>query len=328
MRDQLIGYLLDALEPGEREQVQAHLERDPQLQRELDLLSYSLLPLAADRNHYEPPLGLADRTCQIVFERTRVLAAPATPYAAPQRQWSMADMVVAAGIFVAAALLFFPAVSQSRFAARVTQCQDNLRRFGMALNTYSEAHGGFYPNVPAEGPCAAAGIVAVKLRDMGLLDSSDLLICPASDLADNPEAFRIPTEQEIYAVRGAQLAEVRKRMGGSLGFNLGFYSNGKYYSPRNLHRVRYAVAADQPSAEAPYHSQNHGGCGQNVLFEDQHVEYLTTCRARGCRDHIYTNDEGVVGPGLHLHDAVIAPSHASPRPSGKQLLEVRAVETP
>ena len=70
--------------------------------------------------------------------------------------------------------------------------------------------------------------------------------------------------------------------------------------------------SDAPSDAAPYRSMNHGGCGQNVLFEDGHVQYLTTCNAEGCKDHIFTNDDGLVAPGRHVNDAVIGPSPLKP----------------
>ena len=109
MRDHLIGYLLDALEPAEHAHVQAQLNQDPQLKRELELLSRSLRPLT-DREHYEPPVGLADRTCAFVALKSGSVVMAQAP-APVTRQWSMADMVVAAGIFLAASLLFFPAIS-------------------------------------------------------------------------------------------------------------------------------------------------------------------------------------------------------------------------
>ena len=312
MKDQLIGYLLDALEPQEHEQVEAQLNSDPQLKRDLELLARSLRPLAADKEHFDPPAGLAERTCVYVADRAvQVSPAAAAPVYTP-RQWSLTDMVVAAGIFLAAAMLFFPAVRQSRFAARVTQCQENLRQVGMGLYNYSLMHGGFFPDVPLKGHCAAAGVVAVRLHDLRLLDQPHILICPASNLADRSAKFRIPTMAELHAAQGAQLTRLHRQMAGSLGFNLGYVADGKYHSARNLHRPRYALVADSPSTEPPYRSLNHGGCGQNVLFEDLHVQYLTTCRARGCRDDFYTNDEGLVGPGLHMNDAVIGPSHTRP----------------
>ncbi len=314
MRDQLIGYLLDALEPSEHEQVESQLRRDPQLARELELLSHCLRPLAADKAHFEPPTGLAERTCQAVHERAARVTAPPPPQIHSPRQWSMSDMVVAAGIFIAASLLFFPAMNQSRFAARLTGCKNNLRQVGLGLDMYSEMHGGFFPNVPIGDPqLGAAGVVVVRLADLGILREPNLVLCPASEKANQATGFHIPTFKELRAAQGAELAQLQRNMGGSYGFNLGYVSNGKYYSPKNLHRARFALVADAPCIEAPYHSYNHGGCGQNVLFEDGHVGYLTTCRAHGCRDNIYTNDSGTVGPGLHMHDSVLAPSHSQPQ---------------
>jgi hypothetical protein len=313
MRDQLIGYLLDALEPSEHEQVESQLRRDPQLARELELLAHCLRPLAADKAHFEPPVGLAERACQAVHERSARVAPVPAPVHAP-RQWSMADMVVAAGIFLAASLLFFPAMNQSRFAARLTGCKNNLRQVGLGLDVYSEMHGGFFPNVPIDDrQCGAAGVVVVRLADLGILREPNVVLCPGSDDADHANGFHIPTFKELRAAQGAALTHLHRTMGGSYGFNLGYVSNGKYYSPKNLHRARFALVADAPSIEAPYHSLNHGGCGQNVLFEDGHVGYLTTCRAHGCRDDIYTNDSGAVRPGLHMHDSVLGPSHAQPQ---------------
>src|SRR3990172_9971212 len=105
MRVHLIGYLLDALEPDEHEMVKAQLSRDPHLKRELELLSRSLAPLAADRAHHEPPAGLAHRTCEFVAMQARVTVAPSVATVS-QSRWSLADLAVAAGIFLAATMLF------------------------------------------------------------------------------------------------------------------------------------------------------------------------------------------------------------------------------
>jgi len=66
MREQLLGYVLGALDEDEHAQVEEALRRDPQLQREVELLHDSLDPLRAGEGAYEPPVGLAARTCQTV----------------------------------------------------------------------------------------------------------------------------------------------------------------------------------------------------------------------------------------------------------------------
>lgn len=311
MRDQLIGYLLDALEPSEQELVEAQLNRDPRWKQELELLSRSLKPLAADKAYYEPPVGLVHRTCEFVAAQSKVLLAPPAAAVVPSR-WTFADLVVAAGIFVAAAMLFFPAVNQSRFAARLSGCQNNLRQIGMALGEYSGLHHGCFPNVPLNGSLAAAGIYGPRLVDHGFISNPGVLICPASQLANLATEFRVPTCQELERTHGEQLIRLHRAMGGSYGYTLGYVANNVYQPTRNLQRPNFAIMADAPASEAPFHSLNHGGCGQNVLFEDGHVQYLTTCKAHGFTDNIFLNDEGEPKVGVHMHDAVIGASHSKP----------------
>jgi hypothetical protein len=311
MRDYLIGYLLEALEPAEHEMVAAQLSRDPQLKRELDLIARSLQRLAADRESFVPPAGLAERTCEFVASRAAVLLAPPAPVVSSGR-WSMTDLVVAAGLFIAATMLFFTALSQSRFAAQITGCQNNLRQIGMGLTNYSQIHNEYFPNIPLEGSLSGAGIYATRLLEQGFLKGSHLVICPGSALADRSAEFRIPTLQELQNAQGEELARLQQQMGGSYGYNIGYVSQGRYQATKNLRRATFALMADAPNFKPPYRSLNHQGCGQNVLFEDLHVQYLTSCKARGCSDDIYLNDEGEVAPGLHPNDAVIGPSAFRP----------------
>jgi hypothetical protein len=307
MREYLVGYLLDALEPAEHEMVEAELARDPRLQDELTILSKCLGPLSVDAEHHEPPAGLAERTCEFVVRQAKVTLPPA-PLRTRASEWSFTDMVVAAGIFLAATLLFFPAVNQSRFAARVTGCQNNLRQIGTALNSYSTMYGGFFPTPALNAQEGAVGMYAPCLIEHGLLDGAHWVVCPASPLADGVVKFRLPTRKEICEASANERTRLHALAGGSYGYTLGYVANGRYRATKNLGRPSFAIIADAPNLSPPYHSHNHGGCGQNVLFEDMHVQYLTTCKAHGCKDDIFTNDAGQVAPGLHAHDAVISPS--------------------
>ena len=310
MRDHLIGYLLDALDPEEHELVEAHLSRDPQLKRELDVISRGLLLLSIDKAHYDPPAGLAHRTCEFVALQARVRLAPQPAHSASR--WSMADMLVAAGLFLAATMLFFPAMNQSRFAARLLSCQNNLREIGIGLTNYSDLHGHYFPDIPPEGQLSAAGIYATKLVEGGFLANPQVIICPASALADGIVEFRVPTSNDLQNAPRAQLVRLHRQMGGSYGYNLGYVANGRYQATKNLRRPTFALMADAPSTAPPFRSLNHGDCGQNVLFEDAHVQYLTTCNARGCEDNIFLNDDGEMAPGKHQDDAVVGASHARP----------------
>lgn len=295
--------------------IAAQLARDPELKRELDLIALALKPLAADRGHCDPPPELAERTCAFVVRHVETRRAPAPAPVLPSR-WSLTDLVVAAGIFFAAAMLFFPAVNQSQFTARVTSCQNNLRQMGIALDSYSTMYNGLFPPASHRG----GWVAEPSLVAHGLLGKSHLvLVCPASELAGRATQFRMITADELPQAKSAlEASALHEQLAGSYGYTLGYMSPDGYHPTKNMRRARFALMADAPHTEAPFRSLNHGGCGQNVLFEDGHVQYLTTCRAHGCKDDIFTNDEGKIAPGLHANDSVIGPS------SFKLLVPVRA----
>jgi hypothetical protein len=319
MRDQLIGYLLDALDPYERAALERKLAKNTTLRRELAVLQRSLVGLDADRGHYDPPEGLAERTQEFVAqESSRLSRLPCmTPDRTPsgaRSRWTVADLVVSAGVLLAASLIFIPAVSQSRYSARVTGCQNNLRQLGVALSSYAEKNSGYFPNVPTKGPLAAAGIYANTLFHNGFLDDPHLVICPASALADNARTFRVPTTDELQKAEAPQLVELQHSMGGSYGYTLGYVSKGRYHPTKNFGRATFALLADAPTCAPKSNivTDNHGGTGQNVLFEDGHVAHLTCRTSEGCGDDIFLNDQGEVSAGTHRDDAVIAPSPAKP----------------
>ncbi len=55
MREHLIGYLLNAVEPEERAMVEEQLKHDEALRREMELLRSGLHPLACDASRHPAP---------------------------------------------------------------------------------------------------------------------------------------------------------------------------------------------------------------------------------------------------------------------------------
>ncbi|HUY34815.1 MAG TPA: DUF1559 domain-containing protein [Pirellulales bacterium] len=390
MREHLLGYLLGALEPTEHDSVAARLNADAKLQAEFVCLREKLDLLAADAEPYEPPAGLALRTCGYVAARAATgssassAGAPSaagslagrpfgtgssagvpsaagslagrpfgtgssagrTAVASPASAWRLQDLIVAGGIAVAACMLVFPAIAASRFDARRDACQNNLRSLGMALNQYSDAYGGFFPVVPSEGPLAVAGMYAPTLSRLGYLESPSWLICPASAaarsvvpgsaaagsvvpgsvvagsvvpgsvvpgsvVAGNGGEFKVPTFAELEAAGPRELAELQQRMGGDYGFLFGYYQDGVYRGHKHRGRENFALMADAPQKEQPgCRSANHESRGQNVLFDDFHVSFLTNCCLADHGDHIYHNAHGYIGAGVNADDSVIAQSGA------------------
>lgn len=313
MRDQLIGYLVGALEPDEHRTVAARLAGDPELRRSLDHLQASVAPLAADAGHCDAPHGLAERTCRRVLHRSILVAN--SPRTVPAG-WSWSDLAVAAGIFVAASLLFFPAVNRSREEARMAFCQNNLRLIGNGLAQYSQAHAGYLPHVP---PGGYAGWYAPALVHNRFVESSRVLLCPGSDLYTE-EDFVVPRVEDIFgpAEETGEYVRIRqKKMGGSYGYTLGYLDQGRYLPLRDQGRSTFPLMADAPNDDLPnLHSLNHAGV-HNVLFEDGHAERLAQparIRPSGDLDQLFLNDKGAISAGLSCDDAVIGASDTMPVP--------------
>lgn len=306
IREQLIGYLLGALEPDEQKQVEERLVQDAQLRQELEALRHQLLPLAEDDEEPTPPRGLAAKTCGYVMDRL----GPAPGQFGSACEWRMHDLLVAGGLFIAASLLVFPAVLNSRETAQLRVCQSNLGNLGRALSTYSDLHQGYFPRVPTRGNLAVAGVYAPILVDCGLVDSHTV-VCPASPIAKD-EQFRVPTLAEVQLAQAELLRRMQQRMGGSYGYSFGYVENGRYHAVRNRQRATFAIMSDAPDVHQGSASVNHGGRGQNVLFEDGHVRLLKSCQLIDCGDHIYQNGLGYVGAGIGSEDAVIGASSAAP----------------
>lgn len=343
VREHLLGYLLGALETDEVEQVERALESDPRLRAELTRLAAHLPDLDVDREHHEPPPGLAVSTCRWLAlqidedddseesldaleppgSRVRDTVRqepgirPALPGLQPvtlresvtMTQWSFADAFVAAGILVAASFLFVPTLAHSRYAAQSQACQNNLRQIGLALAGYADIYGGYFPQIPAEGNRSFAGIFGPVLRDGTFLSDAAALSCPSSELSRRIQSWYVPTLVEIDQAREEELVELRQAAGGGYGYNLGWMSGDEYRGPRNLRRPWFAVVADTPSAKsAGLQTDNHGGRGQNVLYEDGHYRFLRCCSGADCADELFLNRAGRIAPGLDENDTVIARS--------------------
>jgi len=331
VEQQLLGYLLGALDDSERETMEADLQHDPQLREQLVGLRVKLEPLRRAQIDFDPPPGLARRTCthvaayvathsepavaavstaEVTHETSPV--APAAALWSDGSSWSWPDFSVATGVVMAALVLLFPAIQNSRFQAQILTCQDHLKQVGQALIDYSTRHGGYFPQLPQQGTLAAAGIYAPTLLRDGLLHDSRSVLCPGSALASSPQ-FRVPSFEQLQNAAGTELARLRSMMGGSYGYSLGYVDGGRYCSTRNLSRPTFALLADAPSQTLPgYQSLNHGGRGQNVLFEDGHVAFLPTPRPVDLGDDLFVNDTGMVAPGNHRNDSVIGASDTIP----------------
>ena len=343
VQEQLLGYLLGALEDSERESIEEQLRDNPKLLRELASARENLLPLWVTQPDFVPPSGLVMRTCRYVASHSepRAKPAPARPAPAvsadvatgkraatpalqadptsiaaasgnPVGYWSWLDLAVVVGIVMAVSLLIFPAIQSSRFNARLAACQDNLRELGLALTQYSEKHEDYFPQVRDRGRLAGAGIYAPVLLYDGFLNDPRRVVCPGSPLAEDGQ-FHVPSLDELLAAVGEERDRLHGSMGGSYGYVLGYVEDGRYRSTRNMRRPYFALMADVPSTDLPcYQSVNHSGRGQNVLFEDGRVTFLSMPKPHERADDLFVNESGMVAAGNHQDDSVIASSASVP----------------
>jgi hypothetical protein len=319
-REHLLGYLLRALEPAESERLEAELEHNPALAGEMQRLEARLeqIGLRDQPEHWDPPAGLAQRTCEYVA------LAGATPLATPTvlschgpvREWRItwSDLVTIAAVLVAAVSLLLPALSMSRFQSQIAACQNQLRLIGFGLHGYSELmpdHS--FPGPDMEGNRAVAGIVAPLLVSHRLAEPP-VFFCPASAQRQRG-SFHMPTLEEIDGAEEQELKALKRTMGGDFGYNLGYVEDGKLLRPCNARRAAFVLVADAPSNSQPRRvSGNHGGRGQNMLYEDGRVRFIPYIPSPELLDDPYHNRDGWVAAGLDRDDAVLGASEDPPLP--------------
>jgi hypothetical protein len=335
MRDLLVRYLLGELDTEKRELLEEQLRQSPELRRELEYLRGCLPSVEKPEPMLAgPPLGLAERTVDRVADvasggpledeaaRDRATAERALvasyavepPISLPS--WSLADLTVAGGVFLAVSMLFLPALRQSRDMARRNDCANNLRQFGVLLEKYSQEHAGAFPLV---GPTDNAGIFAVRLVTEGYSNADELarlLVCRSSPLANEIAAGRVviqfPTASQFATGSPARLVELYRQSGGSYAYAIGYFQGTVYHGPFNDRSPRSPVMADAPNNRlVDMQSPNHRGCGQNVLTADGGVHYLRTCQI-GRDSNFYLNEEGQPRAAHNKADSVLIRSEATP----------------
>jgi hypothetical protein len=317
-RDQLLGYLLGALEPEQHEQVADELERDPALRAEIRKLEACVgrLGLSDKTEHWEPPADLVARTCQLVAAERRpaLVLRPAKDYGNSRRsKWS--DLVVAACALAVTGAVLFPALSHSRSQAQIASCQHNLGQLGVAFQEHSSRQpDGSFPGPEMVGNRAVAGVYAPALWDQGFVTKPRVFQCAGAQSRRPSSGFRPPTLDELDRAIGDALRALHRSMGGDYGATLGYTEDGQLRRPCNARRANYALLADAPcDSQQGRRSSNHGGRGQNVLYEDGHVKFITNLPTE-LPDDPFHNRDGFVAAGLDSNDSSLGCSQDRPMP--------------
>jgi hypothetical protein len=192
-----------------------------------------------------------------------------------------------------------------------------MRNLSSALVAYSNDHRRYFPHVDPDQP---AGIYAVRLVEGEYLErpqTMQMIVCPASAQAEMIKkgdlTVHIPKLTQVARDGSSLPPQVRLNMGGTYAYRVGYTDNGIYVFIRNRSDCRSPILSDAPSRDhLGDASPHHGGGGQNVLFEDGHVEYVVGYLVPAWDNHMFLNNHGQPATGEGRMDAVLMRSEMTP----------------
>jgi hypothetical protein len=148
-----------------------------------------------------------------------------------------------------------------------------------------------------------------------LVPRSRAFYCPSARQNRGGVDPELPTLEAVDRASGKTLAVLQRAMGGDYGFNMGYMNNGVLVRPRNAARPEFILAGDAPSNAQPRRaSGNHRGQGQNVLYEDGHLRFVSSVSDPQLPDDPFHNRKGWVAAGVDSDDAVLGASADPPLP--------------
>ena len=326
-REQLLGYLLGALDAAETRQVEEELDRNPALRVEMARFQELLSRLGMDEEpeEFDPPHRLADRACDFVAANADDAAVASAALASPLRLspagpapgdsgrgYSFTDMLVACSVLLTLGALLFPSINNMRLQAQRATCQYRLVQTGAALWDFAQLRPDRrYPLIPENGNFAVAGNVPFTLWNAGFMPEAQNFLCPAARQTERFAALPMPSVCEVRDSTGPALRSCQQRMGGTYAYNMGYSRDNHLVPAVLLARSDFALVADTLGDQT---SPPHDGMGLNVLYEDGHIRFLPLTRKPRLADDPFHNRKGYIAAGLDSNDAALGSSDAHPLP--------------
>ncbi len=317
MHQQLIGYLLCALDDGEQEWIDEKLDRDETCRAHAAVWRRRLGCLETLRPEFEPPHGLAERTCRMVAAfgpapvrtvrpRAEMSPNPTPPVAVSGLCWH--DVIALGTLVLTALALLGPAIDASRFNADLASCQNNMRQLGVAMTQYGNCRGEAIANYADRGRLTAAGMAAVDMLGEFAGSANQPPLCPQTWLAAQGMNLRPFSPNEIgvvppcpgISVPGhffsttntiarsavnvhsptAKNAHAARCWYPPVGIWPGDWRNGTLDGHGDSPPADMAILADDPSADLPgQRLLGHRGQGRNIFFKSGCVSFVPNSAA-------------------------------------------------
>ncbi len=331
--EELIAYLLGDATPQQRLRVELSLAKDEDVRARLSELRFVLGQLDSLQSNYQPPADLVETTMARIDEAVHEVEAvhsgeseqrvPVTPV---KDLSQLGDVRVSRGTWDSTALvlcltvllcLFLPTVLRARFESRRIQCAYQLSSLGRGLLDFASLNPQRrFPEVELEGPRSFSGIYAIRLRDLGHVETPSQLWCPSLEACRpvREHLISIPSLAQLDTFTGPQLELCRNDAGGDFAYPLGVLEDNVIVAPRCEGRTHFPILTDAPTRQAGKNSLlAHDGRGLNFFFEDGHVEFISAnCLENEVRDNPFCNLRQEHEVGLNAQDASLGPSHFGP----------------
>jgi hypothetical protein len=312
MEEHLLAYLLDTLDPATRQRVEAWLDAHPEGRERLEVLRRAIAPLADDPDPAPPP-GLAESALAFVAAHSASAPRPRDEADTRPPRWGRRiDWAVAACMLVLAGGLLPPVCVKLWTQQQRLSCGNNLRKFWVALQGYSDTRENDLPRVEARGPRAVAGVFLPILSDAGLAPDVSVA-CPAREQR-RPLRCSVEDLERLYRERPADYAAIARELAGHYAYCIGYSQGTSHLGLRRDSGDLLPILADCPSPGGST-SPNHGGAGQNVLYVGGQVRWAPLPTVGQDGDNIFLNRDQRVRAGVCRTDSVLAPSNVQPYPT-------------
>lgn len=207
-QEDLIGYVLGALDASEEQTIASALEQDLTLRERLAEVEDKLSNLPDRFVEIDPPAGLLDKTLNTISivdttfgneDDSHSLSKPTDTVRLPSRMsadsetgvkksnWSLIDLVVSCSVCLVFASILLPSIASSRFQSDMLFCQNNLRTIGYNLASIADSYDGKLEVVRHNDQIDVGQYVKMMI-DAELAAESSGMICPSDPLKEQTQS--------------------------------------------------------------------------------------------------------------------------------------------